>query len=309
MLCYIRYMIFILLSTLLLAQEPDGYRWKEIERDTMQIGLGLTTPSVELEIRPPNSSAKDLIFAPNTSTSTNLILGSHSATLAFAISSSDNSENEVSTTHQDFSYRSYFRQHGFELYYQAYKGFYQKKPPSTYVLPDLKLRRFGVNYFYTFRPRLYSLDAALGNNSIQTKSGGSFLLIASLDFFSIDNQGLIVPATFGTSYGEAGQLSSIKSTSLNVGGGYGYTLVFFDSWYATSSFTIPVGISYIRYQGSDATTAAISLNSKIALGYNAESFRFAVSVDQNSQYLELKDDSEIIGNSYEIGINFIYRRP
>jgi hypothetical protein len=302
----------ILLSLLTIAFAAPELRWEPLSDQKLQTGIGLITPSLNVEIASGASYIfPDLVFKSDTASSTNLILGIKQNVFSFAVNNSSGDGKYVKTKNFDFIFRSFGANYAVDAYYQSYRGFYLENAANllgqNYALPNMEMERIGGMYTYVFNPERFSLDAAFGNSHIQRQSGGSFLLNLQLDYLTLNNSDPLVPTSLAYGYGEAGRVNEIESHMITVGGGYAYSLVFLRDFYVSMALLVGTGYKTIDYGFNEDGSNATSMNVRFATGYNSGNFRLAVTAHQYSNIMKLKDETELEAQTYEVGITLIYR--
>jgi hypothetical protein len=179
---------------------------------------------------------------------------------------------------ENFTMFYYARQWSFDLFYQRFQGFYISNPekfgmregdPET-IRPDLTLTSLGINAYYQFSGD-YSLIAAFNQTERQLRSGGSFLLMATVMRFTVESDGPLVPSAYDD--GEYAGFRGGWFYSLGLCPGYAYTVVF-ENFYLTIGGFLGGGLIYQRIDiaSGDKTgfNPMLKTNVKSALGYNGD---------------------------------------
>lgn len=202
--------------------------------------------------------------------------------------------NRGTTKSRDFQLTLIGRKVITDLNYQSYRGFYvyntsdfrasENKDDTIVVRPDINVTSFGINTFYVFNSKKYSLRGAFSFTDVQKKSAGSFMAgiyHSHVVFSSNDSSFIRYPFinNFSPSLSEINQVSQI---SAGINGGYGYTFVFYKKF----SFAIAVNVGiggqktyYRTVDGRDKSfriNLATAVNAKNALRY--DNMRFFAGV-------------------------------
>lgn len=174
----------------------------------------------------------------------------------------------------------YSRDIGIDFAFQRAKGFYLDKqnpsgaPGARYLFPDMTSLALGVNVYYLFSGESYSMRAAYDQGERQNVSGGSFVIMASLHYFSIENDGSIIPAEYSAAAGRLAGFEKGRFFTATLGPGYAYTVAI-SNFFISPAFFFGIGGQYRDY-----TTAAgdesngklpLKINWRMALGYNGDS--------------------------------------
>ncbi|HPA72930.1 MAG TPA: DUF4421 family protein [Spirochaetota bacterium] len=172
-----------------------------------------------------------------------------------------------------------------DLGYQRYRGFYLDKPESfgytagdpPTIRDDLELRNITFNLYYVISTRL-SLPAAFEQTQIQRESGGSFLLMMSLQQNDISSDSSLIPPSAAPQVGMEYRGGRYYNALLGAGYGYGFICGHF---FFTPVLMYGMGITRAREMlGADSVVRydlAGKLIFKLGLGYNGESYYWGFS--------------------------------
>lgn len=192
----------------------------------------------------------------------------------------------------DLIFSTYWRQHGLDTYYQAFRGFYVSSPfrelsvhkPARYPqLPDAQVKNFGFNWYYSLDPNHYSLRAAFDEGEFQLRSGGSLLFNPFYNHLEISLGSVFLPGIGDNSVQGIPNLASGKIDSLGVSAGYGYSFVF--------------GRYFISGQGAVGPAGQIQ-NIRPSAGSNEENFSLALKINVNAA-------AGWNGKEYLLGVKFL----
>jgi hypothetical protein len=213
-----------------------------------------------------------------------------------------------------------------DLYLQWTRGFYISsssgilanagQDPARQVRGDLRTNIVGLNLQYLFNADRYSYKAAFIQNEIQKKSAGS--PIAGVEAHWV--LGMTDSATVGGNIHPAGFLGDQpfnQTDLLNAGinGGYAYTLVWNQRFYASFSSTIGFsgGYNRVHYNTASETlqsgiTFGLTNSSRISVGYNSSNYFVGISYLHFSMTNRTGPGGEWIGyNTGNLRLNFVKR--
>ncbi len=155
----------------------------------------------------------------------------------------------------DIQFNKHWREHGFDAFYQGYRGFYiaspwtefRKDKPTRYPqIPDAEIAHYGFNYYKVVQPESYSLRAAFSQMEIQTKSGGSFLYTGFFDHLEMTRGQKYEPGTESTN-NHFPKIKSARLTTVGTTLGYGYTLIYRE-FQISLQITGGPGIQFQKYE-------------------------------------------------------------
>ena len=198
----------------------------------------------------------------------------------------------------DFQFHSYGRMFLYDIYIQKYRGFYNDDD-GIVLYPDLKIEQYGLNWQYVFNKKKFSYMAAFDQNERQRKSAGSFLLgggvyqskIESDSAFVVDNEKVFRKFQFG------------------LNGGYAHTWVLGRRWFVSGSVSVGVNFGTETFGRIFKEPFKISptVLSRVAAGYNRESWALGFSFVDNILFHSFSDKSNISLNSGNFQFTFIKR--
>ena len=140
--------------------------------------------------------------------------------------------------------------------YQSYYGYQMSRVsgispdqlPDSPIRDDIRTVFFGLQYFFVFDYDKFSLKASFIHNEIQKKSAGSFLLGAGFGYYNLGADSTVVPEEFYEHFHPKLQFTDLNASTLSIGLGYIYTLVWKKHFYVTVSFIPGIGINYGDYK-------------------------------------------------------------
>jgi hypothetical protein len=150
-----------------------------------------------------------------------------------------------------------------------------------------QLGTLAASYMRILQPQRYSFRAAFRQIEHQHKSGGSWLWKSGLQINDWRDDLQTLPLT---------SLNALQSQGINALGGYGYTLSWGETWYASALALGGVTFQRIYFETPNNQTTNWQLllptfDVKGAIGYNAPDFYAALtfSMDNGSQLLDVED--------------------
>jgi hypothetical protein len=169
-----------------------------------------------------------------------------------------------------------------DIYYQRYSGFYRVDKrvaiPAGSPYPqraDISTRNIGLGGLYVFNHRKFSLRSAFNYVDRQLNSGGSFLVGGTLNSFILKADSAIVPVEPNASIGEGGAFNRLRNTTLNIGAGYSYTLIW-RKLLVNGTITAGPAQHWIQFEEQGVKHHAIVINGiaslQFGLGYNSDRF-------------------------------------
>lgn len=195
-----------------------------------------------------------------------------------------------STQGLDFHVFMYGKRNYFDAYYLGYTGFYienyrrndnlKNNFSSFPLLPNMQVNGIGLNYFYVFNHKKYSLRSSYLLNEIQKRSAGSFILGFSVNALGIVNPLNDLPQLMIQSLPEE-MLVSGKFYGGSILPGYAHTFILRKLF-----FTIAPSLGFVAQHqnftnADDKTrnrnTLAFRSIGRIALGYNSNRFYAALT--------------------------------
>jgi hypothetical protein len=201
-----------------------------------------------------------------------------------------NPDNDVKgkTRSLDLQTHIYTRKWVVDLLGQFYGGFYLRPkgygnddPLAFYQRPDIKVRKLGFSAFHVFNYDRFSHKAAFLQNEWQKKSAGTFLVGAEAYYGLVKADSSLVPESLFNFYPQQ-NIAKSSFFSLGPGGGYAYTYVFREHFFATASSTINTNINFVKERKEDGTTVSKTTFSpnlffRTVVGYNNDKWSASLS--------------------------------
>ena len=273
---------------------------------TWQVVFG--TPGFSLELENLNQTSK-VSFAPNLSETVGLsinfrdyfgVTGSlHGAPKA---DSAQRGHTDYDDFHFDFDFKNFL----VETQYQRYNGLYVSNTPaidSTYVgnllEPNMSMQNILLAFTYVFKPKNYSIQAALSRTERQIHSGGSWLAGIAATQTTIENSSGLIPSQVRNYFGVDQNITKDRSRTLMGTGGYAYTISFTEKFFTSLLGVVGYGLGDSSYTVSNVTSSlnfgAFTFSAKLVIAYNGDSFITGVSSESqvtNYQTQSIKINSD-----------------
>lgn len=199
-------------------------------------------------------------------------------------------EKRGTTEEMDLHLFMYGRRNYIDAYYVGYTGFYienykqndslRDNYKSYPLLPSMSANGFGMNYFYVFNHKKYSLRSSYLMNEIQRKSAGSFILGLSANSLSLSNPLNQIPQLPPQTLPEE-RLIKGRFYGASILPGYAHTFVYKKVFF-TIAPTLGIVTQHQNFTNADdktrvRNTLAFRSVGRIAFGYNSERFYAAIT--------------------------------
>jgi hypothetical protein len=283
----------VALLFILLAYSPVHAGMHKFSNKALHTKLGIDVPGYDLTFK---GEDREIKFNPNVralysvGVSLQDFLG---VNWGFRASQTEKEElKKGETDYDDWRINLAFHQFHLFLNYSQFKGFYIEDSHEVdntwtsdlpYVqAPNLSSRTAGANFTWVVSPENYSLIAAMDQTERQEKSGGSFLLGAAATETVFRDSDEIIPASVQSAYGRDATLTEGRFMALSAKGGYGYTLVFNDKYFASLAVQIGYGTQRMSLKGTNfdrtAWAQATKVDGLLSLGWNGDDYYSGISV-------------------------------
>jgi hypothetical protein len=277
------------------------YRSEFIDNKTQLLGLSVFTRNRDNQIAVEGTQR--LTYYPNDVTAIGVRIQHKWLGLAVTYSPQFLQPEEKGKTKEiDLHVYVYGRKHNVDAYYMNYKGFYidnyrkietlrnaYKEYP---LLPEMTMEGSGINYFYVFNHKRYSLRSTYLHNEVQKKSAGSFLLGASSSYLNFSNPTSILPNELDSSSNDNEKLINGTFYVASILPGYAHTFVL-KRFYFTLAPMIGLSFQYqdFNVESQEHTKSRFSLSARsiarLGLGYNAEKFFAGITAVTDSYNYQL----------------------
>lgn len=177
---------------------------------------------------------------------------------------------------------------GLDFFTQKYEGFYVAGLPRVSLLDngvavrsDITLRSSGVNGFYVFNKRSFSLRSAYNFAERQYTSGGSWVLAGTFNTSNFDSDSVVLTKRLRANAGIGKTFGDLTFTTFSLAPGYTYNLIF-KNWFLNISLAWGPAhhwIFYVDETGRPRYDIIINtfIDNRIALGYNSDRWFGGVS--------------------------------
>lgn len=233
-------------------------------------------------------------YVPNFSPRFGLTLGwkeiSLSSSLALPLPRSE-VDRRGQTEQSNIIISRYWRNLGFNLYYQFYRGFYIASPwaeldrnrPARYPqLPEAEAINWGIHFFISLRPDQLSLSAAMGQGEIQKASGGSYFLMPFYNHLQLARGANFIQGTDPNATQVIPEVRDTHLDTIGATGGYGYIYTQ-DGFFASGLGGLGPGIQFQQISDSGGNKNGImniagNFNLGISAGKNIQEASFGMRV-------------------------------
>ena len=195
------------------------------------------------------------------------------------------------THYEDLQLHLYLHKFLIDFYTQFYRGFYLVDPASALngqqigndyrIRPDIHTNEITVIFQYNFNYKRFSYRAAYVQDEYQKKSAGSFIAGGGISHIGITADSSFLPNDIkypGFFNGNPYNQTSINSITAN--GGYAYTYVYKQRYFATASIYGGLGFNYTTL----SNTLAGTTDGRLGPEFNA-SLHFAIGYNSNEYFV------------------------
>ncbi len=287
--------------------QQDSVRHKYVEHfsDYFFLGPVLKKRNMSFDISSIQDPAKSLTFKPNTSYSVGLSLNIFEVGLEASLSVPINVKNQErygTSTASDFRINTISKKWMLDAYHQKYSGFYFSNPnlvlPANQPYPhrdDLQTRNFGLAFSYIFNADKFSMRSAYTFTERQRSSRGSFLFSYIISSFNLEGDSALIKQSERAGFGSGSAAYSMKFTSLGIGPGYSYNLVY-QNFFLNLTLILGPAHYWIRYReegGPVRYDIRISTfqSTRIGVGYNGNRFFGGISYSSQTRSLRFEQVS------------------
>ncbi len=271
------------------------------------IRIGLAVPQANYAI---TKTDRVIEFYPNSNKIFNAELSYNDYGISGSYSLSESSLDEKKYGHTEYrDIQCYYWKdnYGADAIYQKYDGYYKGQSNPDPKRPDLLIEYSLLNVYYIFFPEWFSFKAAFHQSEKQTKSGGTFLVMASMSYLDVSADYPLIPSNDFKDFGEAVGFQGGKYWGLTLSAGGMGTLVFFSDFFLTLGGFLGYGITKYDYStdfGDNSGNRGLAkLNIRFSSGYNGERFFSAIILVADLQNYRLIQTNMQFMTGY-IGIYF-----
>ncbi|OIP03732.1 MAG: hypothetical protein AUJ97_03980 [Bacteroidetes bacterium CG2_30_32_10] len=321
--------LLVIFSTFIWVHSFSGnYDSTYVKRFTEKftIKCGISTKNISFTLSPIAKSdslkASSIIYRPNVYSYFN-IGGSWkflSGSISFKIpKGKDNVQLHGKTNYADFRLSLIKKRFAASAFLKTYQGFYINDPNKVFPewqngqpypqRKDIYFNTIGLEGYYVFSWKKYSLNAAFRQGEKQLKHSGSFLLKGDLSYIGIGGDSSLIPYTQSVYYNEMKGLQSGDFLSGVISAGYTYVFTIGKQWFAS-----PFLFSGIGYQKKALATNEQIINNKNFLsfldfkmtgGYNGNNFFSTIILDAENYFMNEKEISfQTSGVTFDLNIGY-----
>ena len=181
-----------------------------------------------------------------------------------------------------------FRSFGFStriviasFYYKTFTGFYIQNAKNVFPAwqktdnypqrKDIQMQKIGMELFYVFNYRKYSIHAALKQTERQKKNTASLLLKTDAQYLKITGDSSLYPVHYSSFIPVRIHPKSITYESINLLVGYTYSIIFRKKFFIVPFVFAGPGFGRMLYENKNIETKNVlnmKTNIKISIGYN-----------------------------------------
>ena len=241
-----------------------------------------------------------------------------SVALTFNFGIAEQSEFEDSK-YFDFQGAIFSSKHYVSAAYQYYLGYKlvggniddAEIPESTFVRNDIRTIHVGLNYLYVFNYGKFSLQAPFSMNEVQRKSAGSVVAGASFALNVTSSDSSMIPPELDAGFNDVLNFTDLAANSLSLDGGYIYTFVYREKYFATLGM-IP-GLSFVvgDYQLDKRNLMNLHIMPKLqimgSIGYNWDRYFGAVQINATANFIKLEPQQIMEYGRGKVTLTFGYR--
>lgn len=267
------------------------------------LGPLLKQRNLSFDVASIRNPDKKLTFKPNSSYSVGLSLNIFEIGIEASMSVPINVKNQerfgVSTV-RDLQINTISKRWLLDAYHQKYAGFYSSNSnitlPNNQPYPhrnDLQTRNFGLSFSYIFNAEKFSLKSSYFFTEQQLTSRGSFLFSYIVSSFNLTADSALIPKPERTNFGMGSSADDMRFTSLGIGPGYSYNMVY-KKFFLNLTLSIGPAHYWIRYTGEGgAVRNDIRISTfqaaRTGIGYNGSHFYGGISVSSQTRDLKFEE--------------------
>lgn len=253
-----------------------------------------------VSVRDPN---KKLTFKPNSSYSVGVSLNIFEIGIEASLSIPVNVKNQErfgTSKVIDLQINTISKRWLLDAYHQKYSGFYFSNPkfalPSNQPYPhrdDLQTRNFGLAFSYIFNADKFSMRSSYNFTEQQRSSHGSFLLSYIISSFNLYADSALIIKSEQSNFGKGSSSDDMRFTSLGIGPGYSYNLVY-KNFFLNLTLSVGPAHYWVRYTeegGAVRNDIRISAfqSARTGIGYNGNRFFGGIRVSSQTRNLRFEE--------------------
>lgn len=268
------------------AQRHDTVRGRYVKRypDHLFVYPLIKQRSSNFSVQRRNLDQRALTFRPNHAVSmgVGLYVFDVGVELAFDVPIDEGTSATFGTSRvRDLSGLIVGNNWGLDFFTQRYEGFYVTGLARIFpndngvaIRSDIALRSTGVNGFYIFNKKKFSLRSAYNFAERQFKSGGSWALSGTLNTSTFTSDTVVLTSRLRRQVGVEKTYGDLSFTTFSIAPGYTYNFIY-KNWFLNLSLAVGPAHHWIYYvDEANQPRYDIIINSfidnRIAIGYNSD---------------------------------------
>lgn len=232
-------------------------------------------------------------FKPNSRTAlgAGFYLFEIAAEIAFSIPESETSINQFGESDvRDLQINAIGKFWGLDVYWQRYKGFYLDELNGATDFSkraDIQSNNFGLSGFYAFNRTKFSLRSSYNFSERQIHSGGSWMVIGTVNTFKLQGDSTWGDASSGSEF------LSMRYTTFGLAPGYSYNYIV-KKFFVNATLGLGPAHNWLYVKtanGADSNNISINTISiiRLGIGYNSDRFFGGVGFSIQSRHLRIED--------------------
>ncbi len=322
------FLFLLLFSSLAGAEEqpslisPDLH-WEEEAKGSLTAKWGVSSPSYQMRISDQDAVGKDISYFPSNRGKVFVNLAYNVFSLTVSTVSPTLPENDRlfgRTNSSDFQFRIGGHRFSYDFFYQRYQGYYLENT-KTFVSgfkdtdpriqrPDIKNEHYAGNLIYTVNPVDFSMGTLFDQDGHQRHSGGSWLVMGSLDYNRVQANESLVPTQIAGTYGDFENVNGNRVFTASLGGGYGFNLVYGNLFLGGVIITaLGLQDQKTEFIGESSESIKKGVNRgmiRLAAGYNGDKFITGINVNVDNN-INLVKNAELSLSTIDTYLYFGYR--
>ena len=279
-----------------------------------------------------NGGTRDLVFKPNNKI--NMGVGASyrrlTLNLGFGIPFINNDDARYGRTrYLDAQANILSPERATNLFLQVFKGYYISSHERGELgwadqgverpyRGDLKEFNFGASSLHVYNSRRFSYRAAFNQDAWQRRSQGSWLLGGYLIYYRVRADSSLVPARLAPRFDADVTMVKGDFGDGGVMGGYAYTFVHKQHWFATGSLALGAGLSVQRVVSETLVEGALRdprttigpgwhVQLRAGAGYNGRRDQASLSFNQERVNYILATQNSFAWSVGNLRLNFVHR--
>ncbi len=208
-----------------------------------------------------------------------------------------------------------------ENYYRRFTGFYDKntanydtafkRTGNYYLQPNLKSSLLMSRFMYFTNYKKFSYKSGFGCNYRQLKSAFTWILGASFNVYTLNNDSSVFPIKTRAFYNDYANLKGFQSINLAVNGGLAGTLVIYKAWFIGGYFTVGPEQQWRNYNlGNEQRNLSYiswSGTGRFSTGLNLKKFYFIFATSSDYNLYNGSQTLSLLSTSFTQNVTFGWR--